>query len=373
MTAREPRIDVFWHEDVLLHDIGPAAFDSPPSDLLVVDERHAEGPDRVRNMLSVLERGPIAPHLEWHAGREATLDEMLTFHTSTHIEALETAVAAGGKEYTRTTVLTADSMGPIKIAAGTALAAMGRVLDGKGKIAYALVRPPGHHAAPAMVDGYCFVNNTALAAELAIRRGRKRVAILDWDVHHGNGTQSGFYERGDVLTVSFHMDHRSWHPTAHPEMGTADEVGRGDGLGLNVNVPLPMGTGNEGYDRAMREIVIPAVDDFAPEMIVVANGQDANQYDPNGRQLVTMAGFQRLGEHARALADAHCGGELVLVQEGGYQISYAALCLHASLAGALGVEAAIPDPMGFLPEPTQYLDATLAAIRAEREAAIGAA
>ncbi len=370
MTVPGARIDVFWHEDVLLHDIGPAAFDAPPSHLFAVDERHVEGPDRVRNMLSVLERGPISAHLEWHRGRQASLDELLTFHERAYIEALEAVAAAGGKEFTRSTRLTAGSMGPVKVAAGTALAAMGHVLDGEGAIAYALVRPPGHHAAPAMADGYCFVNNAALAAELAIRRGCKRVAILDWDVHHGNGTQEGFYERGDVLTVSIHMDHRSWHPETHPQLGTADEVGRGAGRGLNINVPLPMGTGDAGYDRAMGEIVKPAVDDFAPEMIVVANGQDANQFDPNGRQLVTMAGFRRLGEHARALADTHCEGRLVLVQEGGYQVSYAALCLHASLAGVLGVAAPIPDPMAFLPEPTRYLDAAIAEIRAERSAAI---
>jgi acetoin utilization deacetylase AcuC-like enzyme len=282
MNAGNPRIDVFWHEDVLLHDIGPAAFDSPPNPLLAVDERHIEGPDRIRNMLSVLERGPIAPYLEWHEGREAALDEILTFHEQAYIESLEAMTAAGGKEITRTTHLTANSMRPIRLAAGMALAAMGHVLDGKGAIAYALVRPPGHHAAPAMADGYCFVNNAALAAELAIRRGCQRVAIIDWDVHHGNGTQEGFYERDAVLTVSSHMDHRSWDPVAHPQLGTADEVGRGAGLGLNINVPLPMGTGDEGYDRAMREIVKPAIDDFAPEMIVVANGQDANQFAPMG-------------------------------------------------------------------------------------------
>ena len=125
------------------------------------------------------------------------------------------------------------------------------MLDGDASLAYALVRPPGHHASSRTADGYCFFNNTALAAENARRRGKQRVAILDWDVHHGNGTQTLFYERDDVLTVSWHMAHGSWG-ASHPETGAPTETGNGGGTGYNVNVELPLGSGDHAYLHDLR-------------------------------------------------------------------------------------------------------------------------
>jgi acetoin utilization deacetylase AcuC-like enzyme len=197
----------------------------------------------------------------------------------------------------------------------------------------------------------------------------KRACVIDWDVHHGNGTQEGFYADPDVLTVSMHMDHGAWGPS-HTQTGGADEAGTGAGRGANLNVPLPCGRGDAAYARAFDEIVAPAVRAFAPELIVIACGQDANQFDPNGRQLVTMAGFRALGERARALADDLTGGKLVLVQEGGYAVSYAALCLNATLEGVLGTGETIADPIGFMPEATDDLDAVIARIKDARAAAL---
>ena len=370
--AKDPEpLDVFWHPAVLKHDIGKAAFETPPSPLLAVAERHVEGPDRVRNMRAILKRGPIARHLCWRRGRYASLDELGLFHDADYLRALEGAARSGGKWYTRTTCFTASSWLPALAAAGTALAAMAHILSGRGKVAYALVRPPGHHAAPGMADGYCFINNAALAAQLAIERGVARVAVIDWDVHHGNGTQEGFYERDDVLTVSLHMDHGPWGPT-HPQTGHADEVGRGRGKGFNFNVPLPMGTGDRGYALALSQVVRPALESFRPEMIVVANGQDGSQFDPNGRQLLSMAGFRALGRFAREMADAHTGGRLLLVQEGGYQVSYAAFCLHASLEGVLGLGPLLDDPIAFYPEDTRTAEQAIDRILAERARALAA-
>jgi acetoin utilization deacetylase AcuC-like enzyme len=347
MVHESDLVHVFWHPDVLLHDAGNAVLEAPASPLLEVAEPHVEGPDRIRNMRSILERGPMAPHLSWHAGRHARTDELLAFHSSEYVAELQAAAEAGGRRFTSTTYFGADSFGPASAAAGTALSAMAHVMDGQARLAYALVRPPGHHAGPDSPDGYCFFNNTALAAQLALDRGARRVAIIDWDVHHGNGSQEGFYERDDVLTVSLHMDHGSWGPS-HPQTGKTEEVGRGRGLGFNLNVPLPMGIGDVGYVQAMRDVVRPAINKFRPDLIVVANGQDASQFDPNGRQLLTMAGFRALGVAARALADTHTGGRLVLIQEGGYQLSYAAFCLHACLEGVLGVGPLLDDPIAYL-------------------------
>ena len=372
MARSSESLHVFWHPLVLKHDMGKAAFEIPPYPFLAVAEKHTEGPDRVRNMLAILKRGPLAKRVRWHQGRIATREELLTFHTPAYLKELETAARKGGKWFTRTTLFTPTSMKPVAAAAGTAIAAVDHMLDGKAVLVCALVRPPGHHAGPGTSDGYCFFNNVALAAERAIRRGAKRVAILDWDVHHGNGTQEGFYGRDDVLTISFHMDHGAWHPRVHPQTGQADEVGRGRGKGFNVNIPLPMGTGNAGYVKAMREIAAPAIDRFKPEVILVANGQDANQFDPNGRQLLTMAGFRALAEAARGLARKHTDGRLCVVQEGGYQVTYAALCMHATMEGFLGTGALLKDEISFYPDDPRPAAAAIAAMKRVRARAMGA-
>ncbi len=362
----ETMLDVFWHEGVLAHETGRGVFEAPPSPLMAVAEPHPENADRIRNMRAILERGPLAPHIRWHSGERADLDVCAAFHDRAYLESLRAAEAAGGRQVSPTTWVNPGSVDAALAAAGTALAAMDRTLDAPARIAYALVRPPGHHAQPARADGYCLINNVALCALRARARGAARVAIIDWDVHHGNGTQEGFYDRDDVLAISLHMDHGSWGDS-HPQTGKADEMGRGAGLGFTLNVPLPFGSGDKAYETAMREIVIPAVDAFAPEAIVVAAGQDASQFDPNGRQLLSMAGFRRLGAMARALAERHCEGRLCLVQEGGYAVSYAAFCLHATLEGALGLDPLLDDPLAYLPEDPRPAETAVREIRAIRE------
>ena len=151
------------------------------------------------------------------------------------------------------------------------------------------------------------------------------------------------------------MNHGAWGAT-HPQTGDVEEVGDGDGLGKNLNLPMPYGSGDIAYLRAFDEIVAPAVRMHQPEMLFIANGQDANQFDPNGRQLLSMSGFWELGRKVRELADECCGGRLVLVQEGGYAISYAAYCLHASLEGVLQRDAGLADPLAYMQEDCSGID-----------------
>jgi acetoin utilization deacetylase AcuC-like enzyme len=285
-----------------------------------------------------------------------------TIHHAEHIDRVRGFCAAGGGFLTASTPVVPASWQAALAAAGTTLAAAEAVLAGKCTTAYALVRPPGHHAQPDRPDGYCLFANAALAAELARRRGVERIAIVDWDVHHGNGTQECFYERADVLTLSLHMDHRSWGPD-HPQSGLPDEVGRAAGTGFNVNVALPMGVGDEGYLAAMGAVVEPLVREFGPGLLIVTCGQDASQYDPNGRQCVTMAGFHGLGGSARRLAGECCAGRLLLVQEGGYGRTYSGLCLLATVAGVLGADTGVDDPLAFLPDPPGRGDSAIAATR----------
>jgi acetoin utilization deacetylase AcuC-like enzyme len=343
------RLSVFWHPAVLDHDTGHGVMEAAAVPDLGISEPHPESAERVRNIKTVLENGPLAPRIDWRDGRLATRAELEGFHDPAHLDRLESMNVEGGRP-TGTTVFGKGSWTPILAAAGTTLEAMAHVVGGNGP-AYALVRPPGHHAARDRVDGYCFVNNIGVAVEWARGNGIGKVAIVDWDVHHGNGTQAGFYDRPDVLTVSIHMDHGPWEGEyCHPETGGVEETGVGAGEGFNLNVPLPFGKGDKAYRAAFEETILPRVREYAPDLLVVAAGQDGNQFDPNGRMCLTMAGYHWMGGQLRDLSREICDGRLLAVQEGGYARTYTAYCTHAGLSGLIGAEIGLQDPLAFLPD-----------------------
>ncbi|MFJ3468396.1 hypothetical protein [Pseudomonas sp. NPDC090201] len=341
-----PSMDVFWHDDVLRHDTGYGMFEAPPSDLLEFQIQHPESGPRLVNMRAILHNGPVAGHLAWHSGRHATDAELLRFHTREYLSRIRDA-EPNGQRFSSTTLMNPGSLQGLLAAAGTSIAAVEKTLASR-RPTMALVRPPGHHAAPDMCDGYCFFNNVAVAAQAARAAGIERVAIIDWDVHHGNGTQAGFYADSSVLTVSLHMDHGAWGPS-HRQTGAVDERGEGKALGGNLNIPLPMGSGDLTYELAFERFVKPTVRTFAPQLLIIANGLDASQFDPNGRQLLTMHGFNHLARQARALADELCEGRLLIVQEGGYNPAYSAFCLHATVEGFIGSSSTLADPLAYMP------------------------
>ena len=338
---------VFWHPDVLKHDPGRGCYEYEASPLMEIDEPHPETPDRIINIRSILKRGEIKNQIDWRDGRHATKDEILRFHTAQYIEEI---IRAEQSPPTRIdgsgTVVDTGSVDAAFAAAGTTIEALDAVLNNESLAAYALVRPPGHHAARTMGDGNCIFNNLAIAVESALNAGCKKVAVIDWDVHHGNGTQSGFYDRSDVLTISMHMPLGSWGSN-HPETGEVEEIGINHGKGFNFNIPLPYGSGDQAYAAVMEQLVIPTVNNFNPDLIVVACGQDASQFDPNGRNLLSMAGFRHLGQTARELASELCNGRLLLCQEGGYAITYTGFCMFAVTEGVLGVENPMEDPLAY--------------------------
>jgi acetoin utilization deacetylase AcuC-like enzyme len=342
------RIAVFHDARTLGYRMPAGIFDHYASPLLAHQIEQPENPERIANTCSVLAEGPLAERLDWHDPHEASDAELLTFHTAPYLETLKGADREGGY-LSRSTHMSKGEMQVVRLSAGCAIDAAHAVLEGRTAIGYAISRPPSHHAQPAIADGYCFVNGVALAALAAREAGCARVAVIDWDVHHGNGTQEGFYGRADILTVSVHMDHGAWGPT-HLQTGGVEETGRGAGEGANLNLPLPFGAGDRVYLDLFRRCIAPAVRRFAPDMIVVANGQDANQFDPNGRQCVTMAGFHGLAIQARELADACSGGRIIMTQEGGYNPTYAPLCAYAVCAGLLGEPLRIEDPIAFYPD-----------------------
>jgi acetoin utilization deacetylase AcuC-like enzyme len=356
-------LDVFWHPAVLEHDTGSGVWEAPPSDLLDTQELHPENAERIRNMRSVLHHGPIAPRLAWRDGRLAEPNELESIHDPLYIESIRAACETGGRRFGSTTVLSATSWQPALAAAGTTLVAADAVAGGEVTVGYALVRPPGHHAGPTVADGYCFFNNVALAAERFRAAGAERVAIVDWDVHHGNGTQACFYERDDVLTISLHMRHGSWAPS-HPETGRATESGTGDGAGHNINIELRPGSGDGAYAEAFGRVVEPMLERYRPDVLIGASGQDASAFDGNGRMNVSMNGFHAIGQSVRASAE-RSSARLLLVQEGGYARTYAAYCLHATLEGVLGAGRLLDDPLAYMPDDATHATEDIDAVCAE--------
>ncbi|MBK0419938.1 hypothetical protein JD276_12945 [Leucobacter sp. CSA1] len=352
------RLAIYWDERVLLNDTGHAFGEVPPSPLIDVQQHHVENSDRVRDMVSVLERGPIAEHLDWRPGRLAASEEIAAVHPRGYVEEVQRFIEAGGGYIEENTVLSAEAWVALRAAVGTSLEAVDAVMAGDATRAYALVRPPGHHAQPAQAEGYGVFNHAAIMAERARTAGAERVAIVDWDVHHGNGTQEFFYERSDVLYVSMHMRHGTWSAT-HPQTGSPAEIGVGPGAGYNVNVELPLGSGDAAYQRAWHRIVAPVLEQYEPDLLILSSGQDASAFDPNGRQNLSMAGFHALSRLFLESAERLTQGRFVAVQEGGYHLSYAPYCVHATCEGLLGRDPELEDPIGYLPDHPDQADAAI--------------
>ncbi|MEM8936899.1 MAG: class II histone deacetylase [Pseudomonadota bacterium] len=347
-------VHIYWHPDCFKHETGEGCYDLEASPLIQIPERHPENADRLRNIKSILERGPIQSRLNWYIGSRATYEGLSEFADPSYLEHIyriakqvemtKKAARIDGQ----TTVVSPGTLDAMHAAAGCGLNALNAILSGDCKIAYSLTRPPGHHASRTLPDGYCLVNNIGVVAEHARKAGLKKIAVLDWDVHHGNGTQAGFYDRSDVLTISLHMPLGSWGEN-HPELGTVDEVGIGSGKGYNLNIPLPYGSGDRAYETTMIRLVKPALDQYQPDLLIIANGQDANQFDLNGRNLLSMSGYRTMAKIAKEIADEHCGGRMLLIQEGGYAVTYTAFCAYGVMEGVLGITDALPDPVAYPP------------------------
>jgi acetoin utilization deacetylase AcuC-like enzyme len=253
--------------------------------------------------------------------RAATRDELSRVHA---VEYLDTIAAAAGRAVMLDpdTFTSPESVEIAQLAAGTAVAAVEYALD-HGSAAFALVRPPGHHAERDRAMGFCLYNNVAVAAAHAVSRGLGRVAIVDIDVHHGNGTQWMFYDNPRVLYVSTHQF------PFYPGTGAADETGTGDGTGFTVNVPLEMGATDADYDMVYRRAVVPVLEQFSPQLVLVSAGFDAHERDPLASMRMTTAGYASV---VRQLLSAAGKTPIAFVTEGGYDLRALAECLDASFA-----------------------------------------
>lgn len=304
------------------------------------EPRHVEQAARLLAINDALDRSGLREVLIELPAGAATEAQLLLAHEPRLVELVRRAAAAGGGWFNPDTYTTQHSWTAACDAAGAAVRAVEAVVAGEASNAFALARPPGHHATRTQAMGFCLFNNIAVAAHHALERlGIARVAIVDYDVHHGNGTQDIFYDDGRVLFCSTHGS------PLYPMTGSIDEVGREAGFGRTVNVPLPHGVGDEGFRRVYEEIVLPALHEFQPELLLVSAGYDGHWADPLGPLALTVSGYSWLTEQLTAVAREHCRGRVVLVLEGGYDVDALSSCVVASLNVLLEREQG-PDPLG---------------------------
>ena len=329
----------FWHERCFWHDPGAIGVFSAPGEFLQ-PQPASESPESKRRLKNLLEVSGLIDQLAVCKPPPARREDLERFHTPRYLGALAAGDRAGGGDGGDCAPYTPGSLAAACQSAGLAIAAVEDVASGEQRRAYALCRPPGHHAEADRGRGFCLLGNIPVAVMRARALGQAgRVAILDWDVHHGNGQQAAFYADPEVFTVSLHQAGN--YPL---DTGTFDEQGEGAGMGACLNLPLPPGCGLGAYDHAMTELVLPALEAFDPELIVVACGYDACAKDPLGKMLLNSAAFARMTAQVRDLAERVCDGRLVMVHEGGYSEGYVPLCGHAVIQTLADSDICVPDP-----------------------------
>jgi len=316
---------------------------------------HPESPQRLDVIVAQLERlhWLDRPEVLRLAPRPASIEELAAVHTRDYIRSIEEQAERGVRKLDTDTYLSSRSYEVARLAAGAPLVALDAILEGRGENGYALVRPPGHHALPARAMGFCLFNNIAVAARYALdHHNLKRVMIVDYDVHHGNGTQEVFYEDPRVLYVSTHQF--PWYPGS----GSSDEMGAGAGLGTTVNIPLPAGTDWPVFDAVIRQVMAPLADRFQPELLLVSAGFDAHWRDPLGELRLANIDFAMITRLLKQIAQDYCNGRILLVQEGGYDLDAlaqsAASCFNVLLGGNEVVDTlgdAPPAPSRWNPDP----------------------
>jgi acetoin utilization deacetylase AcuC-like enzyme len=292
---------------------------------------HPESPARLAAVLDELTQRPLSGTI-FEKPRPATDAEIEAVHRPAYHQRLR-SLAGITAQLDPDTAMSPDSYGAAVLAAGAAVGAVEAVCSGRVDNAFALVRPPGHHAESTRAMGFCLFNNAAIAAEAARRLGAARVMILDWDVHHGNGTQHLFEQRPDVLYLSSHQF------PFYPGTGAADEVGIADGAGFTVNCPLLPGQGDADYGAVFEDLFLPAGDAFRPDIVIVSAGFDAHARDPLAEMCVTERGFAAMCSALKDLARRHCAGKLVLLLEGGYHLTALAQSVRACLEVMTGARA----------------------------------
>jgi len=300
--------------------------DDPRFDRHKAPAHHPERPERLQAARNALTK--VAAAFDAVPARPATDEELLRVHEARFLEALE-KMRGRSSRVDPDTYVSPESVDVARLAAGSLVSLVDALIDGPVSKGVALLRPPGHHARPGHAMGFCLLNNVAVAAAHARARGLERVAVVDWDVHHGNGTQEIFWRDPHVLYVSTHQF------PFYPGSGDVDEIGGGDGKGFTVNVPLPAGGGDSLYASAFERVVLPVVQAYAPELVLVSAGFDASANDPLAQMQLSAPAFGWMGRELARVAEKSAKGRMALVLEGGYDLFSLETGLRSAIDGML--------------------------------------
>ena len=316
MSAQRAPTGLVWHERYMWHSTGTNAGIMPYGGFVQPGEP-AEHPETKRRFKNLLDVSGLTPHLKLIEPQPVDLQLLYRVHSEDYVASLAERSRAFGGEAGPSTPFGTDSYEIALLSTGGVVEAVRQTLAGEVANAYALVRPPGHHATRSGAMGFCLFANAAIAGRFALDElGLKRVAFVDWDVHHGNGTQDVFWEDPRALTISIHQD--GCFP---PDSGHVSEIGAGAGEGFNLNLPLPPGSGLGAYAAAFDRVVIPALYAFQPDLIIVPSGFDAGGHDPLGRMMLHSDAYRDMTRKLMDAANDLCGGRLVMSHEGGYSAS----------------------------------------------------
>ncbi len=316
--------------------------------LLHTLDDHPENADRLRAIWKLMESTNMLDNLLSIEPHPASTEQLERVHTPDHIALIKKAAGMGPVMIDYDTYAQPESYDVACLSAGGVITAVDAVMTGRADNGLAIIRPPGHHATPRRAMGFCLFNNVAIAARHAIATYApvSRVMIVDYDVHHGNGTQDAFYYTSDVLYISTHE-----YPY-YPGTGALKDRGVGDGRGTTINIPLRAGTGNMGFEQAFTRVIWPAARRFKPDLILISAGFDAHWVDPLAHLQLDLPGYTHLARELIAMAGELCDSRIVFVLEGGYD-------LHALSNGVLNIAYAlqgidqIADPLGTLDMPEQ--------------------
>ena len=314
--------DLVYHETFLEHVMSPG---------------HPESPDRLRSAMSSIRSASLLenPKVNLLKPREASLDKILPVHEERYLDGIKAKSEKGGGFYTMDTVVNAHTYNAALLAAGGGIEAVDRIMMGDSNNAFVLCRPPGHHAEFARAFGFCFINNIAVAAEHLLRDyDMDRILIVDYDAHHGNGTQRTFYASKRVFYVGLHQDGR----TLFPGSGFPNEVGEGDGAGYTINLSMYPGSGDLSYRIAFDKVIEPIVESFRPEFLLVSVGFDGHYKDPLTALGLTTGGFAMMNQRLNELAKSHSEGRIACFLEGGYNLEVMGKCSLNLLQELAGTE-----------------------------------
>ncbi|MGY5871105.1 MAG: histone deacetylase [Candidatus Thorarchaeota archaeon] len=297
---------------------------------------HPESPERLRSAMSFTKKAGLFENDRFNlfTPEPVNMDAVYTIHDKQYLEGVREKSEKGGGFYTLDTAVNSYTFKAAVLAAGGGVGAVSRIMSGTSDNAFVLCRPPGHHAEFERAFGFCFINNIAVAASHLIQNhGLSRVMIVDYDAHHGNGTQNSFYSSDQVLYVGLHQDGR----TLFPGSGFPDEIGTGKGQGYNLNLAMYPGAGDTSYELAFKEVIEPLAESFKPDFILVSVGFDGHYKDPLTSLGLTTTGFAMMNNRLKEIASKQTSGRIACFLEGGYNLDVMGMCSLNLLEELIGI------------------------------------